>query len=126
MLKDFGTKERRAEHLKQLKRKWTNESKKYQENIEHMKEFREEQYRKRNEELLQRYKRKQKNILNSLEKRQQNKMKEKEKALSILMEKEKAAQDKVKTRLVEQEKSRLNLEHDTFDKSKSIYILIFF
>lgn len=125
MIKDYDTKARKEEHLKKIKKRWATEGKKYAENVEHMKEFREEAYKKKNEELKQKYEKKEKIILDSLKKREADKKKEKERALSILLEKEKAAQEKVKNHLIEQEKDRLKFQQDTFEKSKK-YKIIFY
>lgn len=69
-----------------------------------MKEMREENYKKKNDELKEKYEKKEKVILNSLKKRDLDKQKEKEKALSMLLERERAAQEKVKNHQIEQEK----------------------
>ena len=48
MIKDLETSSRHHEYLRKLRKKCIEENKKYKENIEHMKEFQEETYKKKN------------------------------------------------------------------------------
>jgi hypothetical protein len=39
---------RHQDYLRKIKKRWMDENKKYKENVEHMKEFKEEQFQKKN------------------------------------------------------------------------------
>jgi hypothetical protein len=58
MIKDLETSSRHQEYLKKIRKKLMEESKKYKENIEHMKEFQEETYKKKNNDLINKLKKK--------------------------------------------------------------------
>ena len=58
MLKDLEASSRHQDHLRKIRKKWMDESKKYKENIEHMKEFQEETYQKKNKALINKLKKK--------------------------------------------------------------------
>ena len=96
-----------------------DESKKYKESIEHMKEFQEETYQKKNKDLINKLKKKEKLLLTSLENNQKTRMKERQKAIESMMEKEKLARENVGKFLIQQEKDRLKLQTDTDKKSKN-------
>ena len=51
MIKDLDTSTRHQDHLKKIKKFWMDENKKYKQNVEHMKEYQEETYKKKNKEL---------------------------------------------------------------------------
>ena len=126
MIKDFETTQRFENHYKKLKKKWEQEGKKYQANIEHMKEFREEAYKKKNNDLIQKLNKKESLLITSLENKQKDKLKEKEKAIADLMEKEKIAKENVEKFLEEQEKLRLIFEEEINQKRMSyLYIICF-
>ncbi len=126
MIKDFETTQRFENHYKKLKKKWEQEGKKYQANIEHMKEFREEAYKKKNNDLIQKLNKKESLLITSLENKQKDKLKEKEKAIAELMEKEKIAKENVEKFLEEQEKLRLIFEEEINQKRMSyLYIICF-
>ena len=118
MLKDLETSDRRQKYLANIRRKWMKESKKYQENIEHMKEFREETYQKKNKDLQTKLKKKEKLYLTSLEQNQKTKMEERQKAIEAMAEKEKLARENVEKFLEKQEKDRQKFQSDNIDKSK--------
>ena len=99
-----------------------DESKKYKESIEHMKEFQEEKYQKKNKDLINKLKKKEKLLLTSLENNQKTRMKERQKAIESMMEKEKLARENVEKFLIQQEKDRLKLQTDTDKKSKKLII----
>ena len=120
MIKDLETSSRHQEYLKKIRKKWMEESKKYKENIEHMKEFQEETYQKKNKELVNKLKKKEKLLLTSLENNQKTRMKERQKAIDAMMEKEKLARENVANFLIQQEKDRLKLQKTTDGKSKLI------
>ena len=60
MIKDMDTSTRYQDILKKKKKKCLEESKKYKENVEHMKEFQEETFKKKNKDLIERLKKKEK------------------------------------------------------------------
>ena len=129
MIKDFETAQRFENHLKKIKKKWEDEGKKYQTNIEHMKEFREEEYLRKNKDLIKRLNQKESILITSLETKKKDKMKEKEMAIALLMEKEKAAKENVEKFMDEQEKLRLIFQEETQIRRMLIYlfyIYIFF
>ena len=129
MIKDFETAQRFENHLKKIKKKWEDEGKKYQTNIEHMKEFREEEYLRKNKDLIKRLNQKESILITSLETKKKDKMKEKEMAIALLMEKEKAAKENVEKFMDEQEKLRLIFQEETQMRRMLIYlfyIYIFF
>ena len=126
MIKDFETTQRFENHYKKLKKKWEQEGKKYQANIEHIKEFREEAYKKKNNDLIQKLNKKESLLITSLENKQKDKLKEKEKAIADLMEKEKIAKENVEKFLEQQEKLRLIFEEEINQKRMSyLYIICF-
>ena len=88
MIKDLEATTRHEDHLKKIRRKWLEESKKYKEAVEHMKEYQEETYKKKNSELVNKLKKKDQVLLTVLKKNQQSKMKERQKAIESMMEKE--------------------------------------
>jgi hypothetical protein len=121
MIKDFETTQRFENHFKKLKKRWEEEGKKYQTCIEHMKEFREETYKKKNKDLSNKLNQKESLLITSLENKQKDKMKEKESAIAQLMEKEKIAKENVEKFMEEQEKLRLIFEEETQQKRMYIY-----
>jgi hypothetical protein len=121
MIKDFETSARHEEHLKKIRKKRAAESKKYQEAIQHMKEFREEAYKQKNNELKKRLNKKEKTLITALELKQRSKMKEKERAISEMMEKKSLARKNIDKFLEEQEKNRLKFEKGIRDKSKKYF-----
>ena len=92
-------------------------SKKYKENLDHMKEFQEETYQRKNKELIKRLKKKDQILLTALKNKQKSKMKERQKIIEAMMEKEKKSKEKVKNFLEKQEKDRQKLQIDTDGKS---------
>ena len=81
MIKDLETSSRHQDYLRKLRKKWMDQSKKYKDNIEHMKEFQEESYRKKNKDLINKLKKKEKLLLTSLENNQKTRMLERQKAI---------------------------------------------
>ena len=126
MIKNLETSTRHQEYLRKIRKKWMEESKKYKENIEHMKEFQEETYRKKNRDLINKLKKKEKLLLTSLENNQKTRMLERQKAIESMIEKEKLAKKNVENFLQKQEKERLQLQHNTDGKSKKIKIHIIY
>ena len=118
MIKDMDMSTRHQEHLRKIKKKWADESKKYKQNVEHMKEFQEETYKKKNDELIAKLKQKEKLLLTSLQNKQKTRMKERQKAIEAMMEKERLARENVEKYMKKQEKERLQLEKDSNGRSK--------
>ena len=86
----------------------------------------EENYQKKNKELIAKMKKREKLILNSLENNRKSKMLEKQRAISQMIEKENSAREKVRKYLEFQENERLKFEQSTLEKRKNIFFLIFF
>lgn len=124
MLKDLESSSRHEDHLKKIKKKWMDESKKYKETIEHMKEYQEETYQKKNKELVKRLKKKEQILLTALKNNQKSRMKERQKMFEALMQKEKQSRQNVQNFLIKQEKERQKLQID--NNGKSNYIFIFY
>ena len=122
MIKDFETTQRFENHFKKLRKKWEEEGKKYQTSIEHMKEYREKTYKKKNNELVKKLNQKESLLITSLENKNKDKRREKGKAFSLLMEKEKLAKDNVVKFMEKQEKIRLIFEEETNEKRMSYII----
>jgi glutamine synthetase adenylyltransferase len=123
MLKDLESSSRHEDHLKKIKKKWMDQSKKYKETIEHMKEYQEETYQKKNKELVKRLKKKEQILLTALKNNQKSRMKERQKMFEALMQKEKQSRQNVQNFLIKQEKERQKLQIDNNGKSNYIYIL---
>ena len=117
MIRDMDTSSRHQEHLRKIRKKYMEENKKYKQNLEHMKEFQEETYQKRNKELIEKLKKKEKVLLTSLQNKQKSRMKERQKAIESMMEKERIARENVEKYLIKQEKDRLSLEKYSNRKS---------
>ena len=114
----MDTSSRYQEIIKKNKKKWRDESKKYKENVIHMKEFQEETYQKKNKELVERLKKKDKLLLTALKNKQKNKMKDKQRAIESLMEKERIARENVEKYMIKQEQDRQNLQKTSNRRSK--------
>jgi len=118
MIKELESSTRHDDILKKMKKKWLEESKKYKDNIEHMKEFQEESFRKKNRDLINKIKKKEKLLITSLENNKKNRMQERQKTIDLMIEKEKAAKENVEKYLIKQEKDRQKLQIDIDKKSK--------
>lgn len=118
MIKDLDTSTRHQEYLKKIRKKWADESKKYKQNVEHMKEFQEETYKKKNNDIIEKIQKKEKILITSLHKKQSSKMKERQKAIESMMEKERIARENVEKYMIKQEKDRINLEKQSNGKGK--------
>ncbi len=95
-----------------------DENKKYKQNVEHMKEYQEETYKKKNKELIEKLKKKEKLLITSLKNKEKTRMIERQKAIEEMMKKEKLAKENVEKFMIMQEKERLKLEKDSNEKSK--------
>lgn len=124
MIKDFEVSQRFENHIKEIKKKWKEEGKKFQTSIEHMKEFREQTYQRKNRELINKLNHKESLLLTAIEHKQKDKIKEKERAIAVLMEKEKIAKENVEKYMGEQEKLRLIFQAETHQKRIFIYFII--
>ena len=113
---------RHQDYLRKIKKKWTDESKKYKDSVEHMKEFREEQYQKKTNDLIKRLKEKEKLYLTSFREKQKSRMKERQKAIDSLIEKERNAREKVNIFMEREELKRLRLQKTSADKGKKYII----
>ena len=121
MIRDLETSTRHNDYLKKIKKEFTDKSKKYKETIEHMKEYQEETYQKKNKELIKKLKKKDQILLTALKNSQKSKMKERQRIIESLMEKEKKSRQNVRNFLEKQEKERQKLQIDTDGKSNYIY-----
>ena len=124
MIKDLEASTRHDDHLKKIKKQWQDESKKYKETVEHMKEFQEETYQKKNKELVKKLNKKDKILLTALKNNQKSKMKERQKIIDLMMQKEKTARKNVEKFLIKQEQERQALEVNTNGKSNYIYFYL--
>ena len=122
MIKDFAADERFQNIKKKLKKKYQEENEKYLINIEHMKELREQNYIKKNTDLINRLKKKESLLITSLENIKLNKSKEKKKLIQINLTKKNKARINVQKFLAEQEKHRIVFQNETNNKCKLIYI----
>jgi len=118
MIKDFETIARHEDYLKKFRKKRAAQSKKYMETIQHMKEFKEETYQRKNRDLQKKLQKKEQLLITSLQNKQKDKMKEKERAIAELIEKENQAKKNVEKYMEEQEQMRLQFEKDINEKSK--------
>jgi hypothetical protein len=109
---------RHQDYLRKIKKKWVDENKKYKDNVEHMKEFKEEQLQKKTNDLVKRLKEKEKLYLTSFRDKQKSRMKERQKAIDLLMEKERNAREKVNKYMEREELKRLELQKTSADKGK--------
>ncbi len=124
MMDDFDLETRRKKILNGIKNKWQEISKGYYERIEEMKLKNEKMYKERNQKFKQKLKKKDLAIKNQIQLKNQ-KMLEKKKEQE---EYSKKKVDDVLKNLEEynklEEKKRLKLEQETFEKSKYIIIYI--
>jgi hypothetical protein len=112
---------RHQDYLRKIKKKWVDENKKYKDNVEHMKEFKEEQLQKKTNDLVKRLKEKEKLYLTSFRDKQKSRMKERQKAIDLLMEREKNAREKVNKYMEKEEIKRLKLQKTSTDKGKKYF-----
>ena len=91
MMTDFEMAARHEAHLRKIRKRWEEEGKRYKEVIEKMKEQREENYKKKNAELLKKLKKKEKILMTQLENQNKEKMALKRKNIEIMLKREKSA-----------------------------------
>lgn len=124
MMKDLETLYRHDDQIKKIKKKFQSQDKKYKKNVEHMKEFKEEEYQKRNKELIDRYEKKEERTNAILNGNQKSKLAEKQKTIQALIEKENLARQNIKKFMEKQEIDRQKFEKDSNEKSKKKIIII--
>ena len=91
MMTNFEMAARHEAHLRKIRKRWEEEGKRYKEVIEKMKEQREENYKKKNAELLKKLKKKEKILMTQLENQNKEKMALKRKNIEIMLKREKSA-----------------------------------
>ena len=91
MMTDFEMAARHEAHLRKIRKRWEEEGKRYKEVIEKMKEQREENYKKKNAELLKKLKKKEKILMTQLENQNKEKMALKRKNIEIMLKRKKSA-----------------------------------
>lgn len=121
-MSDFEMTARHEEHLNKIRKKWMMEARKYKRTIKRMEEEREEQYQKKNEELLKKLNEKNLTMITALDASRQAKMAEKRKNIEMLIQKEENAKRIVENNLKEQEEERLRAAEMTNEKSKFLPI----
>ena len=118
----MDTTNRHQEYWRKARKKVIDLNKNYKGNVEHMKEYKEDQLQKKTNELVERLKQKEKLLLTSLRKKSNSRLKEKQKIIDSLVEREKKASEKVKKYMDNQELKRLQLQKSSTDRGKKIYI----
>lgn len=118
MLKDLEHSTRHSDHLKKIRKKWTDFDKKYQTTIANMKIASEEAYQKKNSDLQEKLRKKEKLLKSSLENNNKTRMLERQKIIEKMMQKEKLAMDNVANFMEKQEKDRQQFQKDSENKSK--------
>lgn len=129
MIKDFEIFSRHEDIMKQIRKRWLSESKKFKQTCEKMRENRDEAYTKRKAELVERLNTKEKLLITALEAKKKDKLAERERAIETMIRKEKAARANVQKYMEQQERDRIKFERRTHDKSKlkknKLYIIIY-
>ena len=122
---DFEMSARHDNHLRKIKKKWEDEGKRYNDTILRMKEFREENYKKKNAELMKKLKRKEKLLMTLLENQNKEKMTERKKNLMLMMEREKNAKDNVERYQEKVEEDRKVFQSLNHEKRKFNFLIKF-
>ncbi len=122
---DFEMSARHDNHLRKIKKKWEDEGKRYNDTILRMKEFREENYKKKNAELMKKLKRKEKLLMTLLENQNKEKMTERKKNLKLMMEREKNAKDNVERYQEKVEEDRKVFQSLNHEKRKFNFLIKF-
>jgi hypothetical protein len=125
MMTDFEMSARHDNHLRKIKKKWEDEGKRYNDTILRMKEFREENYKKKNAELMKKLKRKEKLLMTLLENQNKEKMTERKKNLKLMMEREKNAKDNVERYQEKVEEDRKVFQSLNHEKRKFNFLIKF-
>ena len=122
---DFEMSARHDNYLRKIKKKWEDEGKRYNDTIIRMKEFREENYKKKNAELMKKLKRKEKLLMTLLENQNKEKMTERKKNLMLMMEREKNAKDNVERYQEKVEEDRKVFQSLNHEKRKFNFLIKF-
>ena len=91
MMSDFEATMRHEEYISRIRKKWQKEGRKYRQTIKRMENEREENYQKKNEQLLKKLKEKDQTMITALDANRQAKMAEKRKNIEMLIKKEENA-----------------------------------
>ena len=110
MMSDFEATMRHEEYISRIRKKWQKEGRKYRQTIKRMENEREENYQKKNEQLLKKLKEKDQTMITALDANRQAKMAEKRKNIEMLIKKEENAKKIVEENLKQQEEVRLKNE----------------
>ena len=110
MMSDFEATMRHEEYISRIRKKWQKEGRKYRQTIKRMENEREENYQKKNEQLLKKLKEKDQTMITALDANRQAKMAEKRKNIEMLIKKEENAKKIVEESLKQQEEVRLKNE----------------
>ena len=124
MIKDLETDERFQNIKKKLKKKYQKENKKYKSCIEYMKELREQNYQKKNANLINKLNKKENLLITSLENIKLDKNKEKKKLNEEMFTKKNNAKINIEKFMEEQEKNRIDFQNETNLKCNKIYNII--
>ena len=124
MIKDFEVDERFQNIKKKLKKKYQKENKKYKSCIEYMKELREQNYQKKNANLINKLNKKENLLITSLENIKLDKNKEKKKLNEEIFTKKNNAKINIEKFMEEQEKNRIDFQNETNLKCNKIYNII--
>ena len=124
MIKDFEADERFQNIKKKLKKKYQKENKKYKSCIEYMKELREQNYQKKNANLINKLNKKENLLITSLENIKLDKNKEKKKLNEEIFTKKNNAKINIEKFMEEQEKNRIDFQNETNLKCNKIYNII--
>jgi hypothetical protein len=119
----MDTTNRHQEYWRKARKKVIDLNKNYKGNVEHMKEYKEDQLQKKTNDLVERLKQKEKLLLTSLRKKSNSRLKEKQKIIDSLVEREEKAREKVKKYMDKQELKRLQLQKSSTDRGKNIYYI---
>ena len=122
MMTDFEMSARHENHLRKIRKKWEDEGKRYNDTILRMKEFREENYKKKNAELLKKLKKKEQLLMTLLENSNKEKMALRNKNMAILLEREKHARDNVEKYQEEIEEKRKVFQNQNEEKCNFIFL----
>ena len=110
MMSDFEATMRHEEYISRIRKKWQKEGRKYRQTIKRMENEREENYQKKNEQLLKKLKEKDQTMITALDANRQAKMAEKRKNIEMLIKKEENEKKIVEENLKQQEEVRLKNE----------------
>ena len=116
MMSDFEATMRHEEYISRIRKKWQKEGRKYRQTIKRMENEREENYQRKNEQLMKKLKEKDQTMITALDARRQAKMAEKRKNIEMLIKKEENAKKIVEENLKQQEEERLKNEVMTHER----------